>query len=53
MNPEKMRTEYGKILYLLMDTQTPEIRAMLDFSCVKPILTVHAYLEERKALALV
>ena len=53
MNPEKMRTEYGKILYLLMDTQTPEVKSMLDFSCTKPILTVHTYLAERDALALV
>jgi hypothetical protein len=26
MNPEKMRSEYGKLVYLLMDSQMPEIQ---------------------------
>lgn len=49
-NPEKMRTGYGKLLYLLMDSQIPEIKEMLGFACARKIHTVHDYLSERGAL---
>ncbi|KIJ37434.1 hypothetical protein M422DRAFT_50502 [Sphaerobolus stellatus SS14] len=52
MNPEKMRTSYGKLVYVLMDAQIPQVRAMLDFTCVKPIKTVHSILSEHNALGL-
>ncbi|PRP85128.1 hypothetical protein PROFUN_07199 [Planoprotostelium fungivorum] len=52
MNPEKMRTEYGKLVYLLMDSALPEIQDLMGFSAVKPVITVHSYLEERKGLSL-
>ncbi len=45
MNPEKMRTEYGKLVYLLQDAVSPSIQPHLSFSCkvcskhlVKPTL---------------
>ncbi|KAF8927784.1 hypothetical protein EDD21DRAFT_379528 [Dissophora ornata] len=50
MNPEKMRSAYGKLMYLLMDSTTDEIESTLGFSCVTPIKTVHSYLEERDGL---
>ncbi|KAF8338546.1 hypothetical protein F5887DRAFT_982716 [Amanita rubescens] len=50
MNPEKMRTTYGKLIYLLQDSQTPEVKDLLGFSCVKPIKTVYSVLEEHDAL---
>ena len=37
MNPEKMRSEYGKLVYLLMDSQLPEIQELLEFKCVRPL----------------
>ncbi|EPQ59895.1 hypothetical protein GLOTRDRAFT_24934, partial [Gloeophyllum trabeum ATCC 11539] len=52
MNPDKMRTTYGKLIYLLQDSQTPEVKELLNFSCVKPIKTVHSVLEEYGALDL-
>eukprot|EP01117_Protostelium_nocturnum_P003851 TRINITY_DN1511_c0_g1_i2.p1 TRINITY_DN1511_c0_g1~~TRINITY_DN1511_c0_g1_i2.p1 ORF type:complete len:611 (+),score=264.07 TRINITY_DN1511_c0_g1_i2:96-1928(+) len=52
MNPEKMRTEYGKLVYLLMDSSLPEIMDLMGFSAIKPVITVYSYLEERKGTAL-
>ncbi|KAI8065673.1 hypothetical protein BC940DRAFT_326861 [Gongronella butleri] len=51
MNPEKMRTAYGKLMYLLSDAMIPEVQEMLGFNCVVPIKTVHSFLKERKGLA--
>jgi Protein of unknown function (DUF2009) len=46
----RMRTTYGKLIYVLMDAQIPEVKALLDFSCVRPIKTVYSVLEENGAL---
>jgi hypothetical protein len=52
MNPEKMRTEYGKLIYLLQDMVNPTImEALGDFCCLKKVLTVHDILEKGEALA--
>ncbi|KAI9921973.1 hypothetical protein PsorP6_001623 [Peronosclerospora sorghi] len=50
MNPERMRNNYGKMIYLLQDANLREIRNYLGFSCVAPIKTVASLLEERDAL---
>ncbi|KAA1473360.1 hypothetical protein DENSPDRAFT_780015 [Dentipellis sp. KUC8613] len=50
MNPDKMRTTYGKLIYMLQDSQTPEVTDMLNFSCVSPIRTVYTLLEKNDAL---
>ncbi|KAF9347256.1 hypothetical protein BGX26_001253 [Mortierella sp. AD094] len=50
MNPEKMRSAYGKLMYLLMDSTMDEIESTLGFSCVVPIKTVHSFLEQRGGL---
>eukprot|EP00918_Siedleckia_nematoides_P058061 GHVU01126570.1.p1 GENE.GHVU01126570.1~~GHVU01126570.1.p1 ORF type:complete len:690 (+),score=112.56 GHVU01126570.1:156-2225(+) len=52
MNPEKMRTEYGKLIYLLQDSMTSEVQDLIKFSMVRPVLTVHNYLSERGAAAM-
>jgi len=52
MNPDKMRSTYGKLIYLLQDSQTPEVKDLLGFSCVRPINTVYLLLEEHDALEL-
>ncbi|KZV94245.1 hypothetical protein EXIGLDRAFT_673222 [Exidia glandulosa HHB12029] len=50
MNPDKMRTTYGKLMYVLMDAQIPEVRDTLGFSCVSPLKTVHSILDAAGAL---
>ncbi|CEI91843.1 hypothetical protein RMCBS344292_06120 [Rhizopus microsporus] len=50
MNPEKMRSAYGKLMYLLSDSMIPEVREMLGFDCVVPIKTVYNFLKERHGL---
>ena len=46
----RMRTTYGKLIYVLMDAQIPEVKNLLDFSCVRPVKTVYSVLEEHGAL---
>ena len=47
-----MRTEYGKLMYMLMDSQLSDVQNLLEFKCVKPLHTVYSLLEEKKGLAL-
>lgn len=51
-NPEKSRNTYGKLIHMLQDSVSDEITRLLDFSCVKELVTVHSYLEQRKGLEL-
>ena len=50
MNPEKMRAEYGKMIYLLQDSQSEEVQELLGFKLVKPMRTAHALLAEKNGL---
>jgi hypothetical protein len=50
MNPSKMRDTYGKMMYILMDTESFSIKSELKLSFVKPILTVSAFLDDKKSL---
>ncbi|EJD01551.1 uncharacterized protein FOMMEDRAFT_111459 [Fomitiporia mediterranea MF3/22] len=52
MNPDKMRTTYGKLIYILQDSAIPEVQELLNFSCIKPIVTVYNVLEQNNALEL-
>lgn len=52
MNPDKMRAEYGKLVYMLMDASDPHIQDLLDFNAVRPLRTVYALLEEKNGLAM-
>ncbi|GAX22720.1 hypothetical protein FisN_4Hh168 [Fistulifera solaris] len=52
MNPEKMRTEYGKLIYLLQDAVSPTVMPHLGFSVKGPIESVYKFLEERGGLGL-
>ncbi len=45
MNPDRMRTEYGKLVYMLQDSQLPEVQNLLEFKIVTPLKTVHSVLE--------
>ena len=42
MNPSKMRDTYGKMMYILMDTESYHMKVVESLECdfVKPILTV-------------
>ncbi|KAL9542593.1 hypothetical protein MBANPS3_008538 [Mucor bainieri] len=50
MNPEKMRSNYGKLMYMLMDSVIPEVEDSLGFSCVIPIKTVYDFLKSRESV---
>lgn len=52
MNPEKMRTEYGKLIYLMQDASSLEIQSLIGINVHKPIRTVYNLLEEAGGLAL-
>lgn len=39
MNPDRMRSDYGKLIYMLMDSADLHVRELLEFDCVKPLLT--------------
>ena len=51
MNPDKMRAEYGKLIYMLMDSADDHIQNLLEFRCVRPLRTVYSLLEESNGLA--
>ena len=48
LNPERMRDTYGKLIYLLMDSQKPEVSDLLDFECVTNVRTVFETLKLHK-----
>ncbi|GMH41918.1 hypothetical protein BSKO_09837 [Bryopsis sp. KO-2023] len=50
MNPDKMRAEYGKLVYMLMDSADEHIQELLEFKCVRPLKSVHCTLEENDGL---
>jgi len=52
MNPDKMRSTYGKLMFLLQDAQSSEIQQALGFRVVRAMLTVEKELDELDALEL-
>eukprot|EP00756_Hemistasia_phaeocysticola_P041964 Hpha_TRINITY_DN16944_c0_g3::TRINITY_DN16944_c0_g3_i1::g.54027::m.54027 len=46
MNPEIMRTEYGKLLYMMQDAMSEEAVHALGFRPLKPIVTVRERAKE-------
>jgi len=51
-NPEKMRSAYAKLIYLLQDSVNQEVQDLLEFSCAIPVRTVHTLLSSSDNLAL-
>jgi hypothetical protein len=52
LNPSSMRTTYGKLMYLLQDSQNSTVAKSLGFSLHKDLVLVQPYLEEHDAVAL-
>mmetsp|Transcript_2892 Transcript_2892/g.4223 ORF Transcript_2892/g.4223 Transcript_2892/m.4223 type:complete len:612 (+) Transcript_2892:42-1877(+) len=52
LNPERMRSAYGKLIYLLQDSQQEEIREMMEFTLVRPLQSVNRFLKEKKMLSM-
>ena len=44
MNPDRMRSTFGKLCYMVMDSRLPEIEDHMEFHLFKPIKTVHTFL---------
>ena len=51
-NPEKMRSEYGKLVYLMQDAVGPEIKPLLGVDINSPIKTVYDLLSKKGGLRL-
>ena len=49
LNPDRMRSEYGRLMYLMMDASRNEVEQLLGFDVKKPILTVALFLKQYKA----
>eukprot|EP01123_Difflugia_compressa_P014959 TRINITY_DN8170_c0_g1_i1.p1 TRINITY_DN8170_c0_g1~~TRINITY_DN8170_c0_g1_i1.p1 ORF type:complete len:398 (-),score=60.55 TRINITY_DN8170_c0_g1_i1:65-1222(-) len=49
MNPDKMRTTYGKLMYIIQDAVMPGI---IDFNVHLPVCTVYDFLEEKSQTAI-
>ncbi|PVU94113.1 hypothetical protein BB561_002799 [Smittium simulii] len=45
MNPQKMRNTYGKLMYMLQDSVSPEVQQILGFNLVLPIKNVYDVLK--------
>lgn len=52
LNPERMRTDYGKLIHMLMDSQSTDIQRLLEFRLVKKVTTVYDFLKERDSINL-
>jgi hypothetical protein len=54
LNPERMRADYGKMLFMLQDSRFSDIKELIGIECVRPIKTVLSFLQARgpRALAL-
>jgi len=50
MNPSKMRDTYGKLMYIMMDTESYHLKQELRISFAKPILTVTSFLATKNAV---
>lgn len=44
MNPDRMRSTYGMLVYMLMDSADSQIQDLLEFQCVRPLRTVYSLL---------
>lgn len=52
LNPSSMRTTYGKMMYMLQDSQNPTVAQTLGFSLHKDLLLIGPYLERNHCIEL-
>ena len=50
MNPDRMRSTYGKMMYMIQDSLIPEVVETLGFDLFRPVLNVYDYLESRDGM---
>lgn len=50
MNPSKMRSTYGKLVYILMDTESYAVKSELNINFIKPILTVYSFAKQKNCV---
>lgn len=50
MNPSKMRETYGKLMYILMDTEMDMVKRQCDLNFIKPIQTVYSFCIEKESI---
>jgi len=53
LNPEKLRTTYGKMIHVLMDAANPSIEDLMGFTPIRKIKTVYELLEENGLLDII
>eukprot|EP00041_Stephanoeca_diplocostata_P039064 m.1584736 g.1584736 ORF g.1584736 m.1584736 type:complete len:572 (-) comp25320_c0_seq67:4651-6366(-) len=46
MNPEKMRSIYGKLMYMVQDAVEPRMQRKIRVDCMRPIATVGSVLQK-------
>jgi hypothetical protein len=51
-NPEKMRSEYGKLVFLMQDAVSESTQPLLGVNIHRPVKTVYDLLQEKGGLAL-
>jgi hypothetical protein len=51
-NPEKLRSEYGKLIYLMQDAISSNIKPLLDCTVNQPVRTVYDLLSQYNGLAM-
>lgn len=49
-NPEKLRSEYGKLILLMQDVNSEQIKDLVGLDVNEPVATVYALLESKGAL---
>lgn len=55
LNPNRFNDNFGKLIYMIMDSRKSEVKSHMEFDLYKPIKTVHRFLdsrEDKKALGL-
>lgn len=52
LNPDRLRSSYGKLIYMVMDSLIPEVREIMGFDLFSRVQTVFSFLENVDGLSL-